>query len=109
MANVASSYRKQGRRTEAEKLEMQAMDTRKAHGQPGMYLYQGRWTEAEKLYVQVVDARQYTGLSILHPEVIWVDMPRLYLCFKLVSNSYTKRLGPSHPQTVAATADLKEW
>jgi hypothetical protein len=30
MANVASSYRKQGRRTEAEKLEMQAMDTRKA-------------------------------------------------------------------------------
>jgi hypothetical protein len=62
MANLAATYQSQGRWTEAEELEVQAMETRKrVLGQEhpdtltsmanlaSMYRGQGRWIEAEEL------------------------------------------------------------
>ena len=84
------------------------------------YRIQGRWAEAEKLFVQVMEASK-TVLGPEHPNTL-ITMwnlshtlkelhPRaealslLQACVRLLDN----RLGPAHPDTVAATADLKEW
>ena len=113
MDNLASTYRNQGRWTEAEKLFVQVMETRKTVLGPehpdtltsmdnlaSTYRNQGRWTEAEKLQVQVMETSK-TVLGPEHPDTLmsmWnlshtlkscADMLRLYLCFKLVSNSKT--------------------
>src|SRR6266516_3644333 len=68
MANLASTYREQGRWTEAEELQVQVMEIRKrVLGQEhpdtltsmsnlaSTYREQGRWTEAEGLQVQVME------------------------------------------------------
>ncbi len=69
MANLASTYRNQGRWTQAKELEVQVMETRKRvlgaeHPDTltskvnlaSTYRNQGRWTQAEELEVQgVVD------------------------------------------------------
>ncbi|KIW09738.1 hypothetical protein PV08_12022 [Exophiala spinifera] len=65
MANLASTYRHQGRWTQAEELEVQVMETMKrvlGEEHPSTltsmgnlastYRHQGRWTQAEKLEVQ---------------------------------------------------------
>ncbi|KZL83841.1 kinesin light chain 3 [Colletotrichum incanum] len=64
MANLASTYRNQGRWEEAEKLDVQVMETRKTKlgadhpdtltsmaNLASTYRNQGRWEEAEKLEV----------------------------------------------------------
>ena len=71
MRNLASTYRKRGRWTEAEKLQVQVMETRKTvfglehpdtlnvmGSLASTYNNQGRWTEAEKLDVQVMETRK---------------------------------------------------
>ena len=71
MANLASTYRNQGRWKEAEELEVQVMDVRKrvlGEEHPdtltnmanlaSTYQNQGRWKEAEELKVQVMEIRK---------------------------------------------------
>jgi hypothetical protein len=69
MANLASTYSDQGRRDEAEELQVQVMQTRTgvlgdehpstllSMGNLALtYWNQGRWKEAEELQVQVMQA-----------------------------------------------------
>ena len=78
MANLASTYRQQGRWNEAEQLQVQVMDMRKKllgaehpdtltsmANLASTYWQQGRWNEAEQLQVQVMD-RDCRGLSNPH-------------------------------------------
>ena len=82
MAWMASTYRNQGRWTEAEKLEVQVMETFKTVLGPEhpntltsmanlacTYGSQGRWTEAEKLDVQVMETSK-TVLGPEHPDTL---------------------------------------
>ena len=83
MANLASTYRIQGRWNEAEQLEIQVLDLRTKLLGPehpdtltsmgnlaGTYRYQGRWNEAEELQIQVMDMRK-TLLGAEHPDYAW--------------------------------------
>ena len=79
MANLASTYRNQGRWKEAEELEVKVMETRtRVLGEEhpstltsmanlaSTYWKQGRWKEAEELEVQVMETRKRVlGPSIL--------------------------------------------
>ena len=80
MANLASTYRNQGRWEEAEKLEVQVMETSKTKlgadrpdtltsmaSLASTYRNQGRWEEAERLQVQVMETRK-TKLGADHPD-----------------------------------------
>jgi len=71
MANLASTYRNQGRWPEAEELEVQVMKVSKAKlgedhpstlismaNLASTYRDQGRWPEAEELEVQVMKVRK---------------------------------------------------
>ena len=71
MANLATTYQKQGRWNEAEKLFVQVMDMRKKllgaehpdtissmANLARTYQKQRRWNEAEKLDVQIMDMRK---------------------------------------------------
>ena len=82
MANLASTYGNQGRWTEAEKIEVQVVETsRRVLGDEhpetltsmanlaSTYWNQGRWTEAEKIEVQVVETRRKV-LGDEHPETL---------------------------------------
>ena len=74
MANLASTYRNQGRWKEAEELNVQVMETRKRvlgaehpstlssmANLASTYRNQGRWKEAEELDVQVMEMRKRAG------------------------------------------------
>jgi Tetratricopeptide repeat len=133
IANLASTYRDQGRWTEAEKLEVQVMEIRKSilglehpdtlismANLASTYLNQGRWTEAEKLEVQVMETRK-SILGPEHPSTLntmnnlshtWKRQGRdsdalamLEACVPLLN----QQLGASHPHTMSATATLREW
>ncbi|KAN0082027.1 hypothetical protein V8E54_003325 [Elaphomyces granulatus] len=139
MNNLALTYQNQGRWTEAEKLFVQVMETRKMVLGPEhpntltsmnnlalTYQNQGRWTEAEKLFVRVMETSK-TVLGPEHPNTLtsmnnlaltyqrqgrWTELRRhdealsmLQACVQLRN----QLLGPSHPDTVAATATLKRW
>ena len=80
--NLASTYRKQGRWAEAEKLDVQVVETRKTVLGPehpdtlssmsslaSTYRNQGRWREAEKLDVQVIETRKAI-LGSEHPATL---------------------------------------
>ncbi|KAF1818224.1 uncharacterized protein K489DRAFT_292282, partial [Dissoconium aciculare CBS 342.82] len=80
MANLASTYRNQGRWGEAEQLEVRVMETSKTvlgaehpytltsmANLAGTYTDQKRWTEAEELLLPAVDAYQRV-LGISHPD-----------------------------------------
>ena len=82
---------------------------------------QGRWMETEKLLVQVME-KSKTALGPEHPDTltsmwnlsgtrIYAGILRPYLYFKLVFDSKTDIWVPhnAHPDTIAATADLKAW
>ncbi|KAN0066833.1 hypothetical protein V8E54_015005 [Elaphomyces granulatus] len=112
MNDLALTYQDQGRLVEAEKLQVQVMETYKTVLGPEHPLTltsmnnlasaswnQGRWTEAEKLNLQVLETRK----TKLHRHDEAVSM--LQACVQLRN----QRLGPSHPQTVSATATLKTW
>ena len=71
MADLASTYKNQGRWNEAEQLEVQVLDMRKKligeeHSDTltsmanlaSTYRNQGRWNEADQLDVQVMDMRK---------------------------------------------------
>jgi hypothetical protein len=71
VANLASTYRSQGRWAEAEELEVQVMEARNRVLGPehpdtlasignlaSTFWNQGRWTEAEELDTQVVEGTQ---------------------------------------------------
>ncbi|KAN0083378.1 hypothetical protein V8E54_002466 [Elaphomyces granulatus] len=62
-----------------------------------IYWYQKRWTEAEKLDVQAMEIKK----AVLGPE----QPETLVNCVQLQE----QRLGPTHPHTISATADLKAW
>ena len=84
------------------------------------YRDQGRWAEAEKLQVQVMETCKRV-LGPEHPDTLlsmWAlshtleklcrhgeALSMLQACVQLQN----QRLGPSHPDTVAATATLKQW
>ena len=84
------------------------------------YRNQGRWTEAEKLHVQVVVTRKMV-LGPEHPDTLtsmWnlshalnglgrhaEALSMLQECVNLRN----QRLGLTHPHTVAATAKLETW
>ena len=82
MNNLALTYWNQGRWTEAEKLQVQVMETTKTVLGPEhpdtlasinnlalTYWNQGRWTEAEKLEVQVMETSK-TVLGPDHPDTL---------------------------------------
>ena len=82
MANLASTYRNQGRWKEAEELEVQVMETRKRvlglehpdtltsmANLASTYRNQGRWKEAEELFVQVMETRKRV-LGLEHPDTL---------------------------------------
>jgi tetratricopeptide (TPR) repeat protein len=79
MANLASTYRNQGRWKEAEELEVQVMETRErvlGEEHPDTltsmanlavtYRNQGRWDEAEKLEVQVLETSRTSSAGVWH-------------------------------------------
>ena len=79
IANLGSTYRRQGRPNRAEELEMQVIQTGKkvlGHEHPDTlsmmaslattYHIQGRWNEAKELKVQVLETRKKV-LNKQHP------------------------------------------
>ncbi|GIZ49813.1 hypothetical protein CKM354_001283800 [Cercospora kikuchii] len=81
-AMVASTYRKQGRWTEAEELELEVVETSKATlgadhpdtlttmgNLASTYWAQGRWAEAEALGVEVMETSK-TTLGAFHPDTL---------------------------------------
>jgi hypothetical protein len=82
MANLASTYRNQGRWKEAEELEVQVMETREKvlgvehpstltsmANLASTVWNQGRWKEAEELEAQVVETRERV-LGVEHPSTL---------------------------------------
>ncbi len=82
MANLASTYRNQGRWDEAEKLQMDVMNTRKTKlgsdhpdtltimaNLESTYWNQGRWDEAEKIQMDVMNAK-IVKLGLDHPDTL---------------------------------------
>jgi len=133
LAWIASTYRHQGRWTEAEKLFVQVIETSKTALGPehpstltsmanlaSTYRNQGRWTEAEKLEVQVIETRK-TALGPEHPDTLasmwnlshpWKKQGRNSHALGLLEayvQLQRKRLGPTHPHAIAATVELEAW
>ncbi|KAL4919134.1 hypothetical protein BDW62DRAFT_209875 [Aspergillus aurantiobrunneus] len=128
MANLASTYRNQGRWNEAEKLGVQVMDTRKRHPDTltsmanlaSTYWNQGRWDEAEKLGVQVMDTRK-TVLGPEHPDTLismnnlaytWHSQQKIQDALALMGECLILRkrvLGSSHPHSISSSCSLQDW
>ncbi|KAH7304614.1 kinesin light chain [Stachybotrys elegans] len=130
MANLASTYRDQGRWEEAEKLFVQVMETRKTKlgedhpstltsmaNLASTYRNQGRWDEAEKLEVQVMDISK-TKLGVDHPDTLtsmanlastyrnqgrWDEAEKLEV--QVMDISKTK-LGADHPSALTSMGNL---
>ncbi|KAM6500326.1 hypothetical protein JOM56_003340 [Amanita muscaria] len=130
MANLACTYRNQGRWKEAESLEVQVMEASKEKLGPlhpstltamanlaCTYWNQGRWKEAESLFVQVMEASK-EKLGPLHPETLtamanlactcwnqgrWKEAESLFV---QVMEASKEKLGPLHPSTLTAMANL---
>jgi tetratricopeptide (TPR) repeat protein len=130
MANLATSYRNQGRWKEAEELEVQVMETSmKVFGQEhqdtltsmgnlaSTYWYQGRWKKAEELQVQVMETfKRILGQE--HPDTLtimnnlastydkqgrWTEAEILLI---EATNTCRTTLGDNHPNTVLTNASL---
>ncbi|KAI1370745.1 hypothetical protein F4677DRAFT_457595 [Hypoxylon crocopeplum] len=130
MANLASTYWNQGRWDNAEKLDVQVMETSKTKlgidhpdtltsmaNLASTYRNQGRWDDAEKLEVQVMETSK-TKLGIDHPSTLtsmanlastywnqgrWDDAEKLFV--QVMETSKTK-LGIDHPDTLTSMANL---
>ncbi|KXH46325.1 kinesin light chain protein [Colletotrichum salicis] len=119
MANLASTYRNQGRWKEAEEIEAVEGGGR-ATGAVRIYWMQGRLEEAEKLEVQVMETRK-TKLGADHPSTltsmaslacIWQSQDRWVDAIKLMRDCLHLRqqcLGVDHPDTVSSLSYLEEW
>jgi hypothetical protein len=133
MANLASTYRNQGRWTEAEELDVQVMETtRRVLGpeHPGTltsmanlastYRNQERWTEAEELDVQVMETRRRV-LGPEHPDTLasmnnlawtWKSQGRNHEASELITTCcklLTEKLGADHPNTKTSLETLNAW
>ncbi|KAK3328706.1 hypothetical protein B0H66DRAFT_596327 [Apodospora peruviana] len=123
-------YYDEGRWSEAEKLFMQVMETRKTKlgadhldmltsiaNLASTFWNQGRWEEAEKLFVQVMETRK-TKLGADHPDTLnsmanlastyrnqgrWDEAEKLDV--QVMETSKTK-LGADHPDTLTSIANL---
>ena len=130
MANLASTYRNQGRWKEAEELEVQVMETRKrvlGEEHPdtltsmanlaSTFWNQGRWKEAEELDVQVMETRKRV-LGAEHPSTLtsmanlastyrnrgrWKEAEELEV---QVMETSSRVLGAEHPSTLTCMANL---
>ncbi|KAJ5496696.1 hypothetical protein N7463_008683 [Penicillium fimorum] len=102
MANLALMFRDQGRWEEAEKLQVQVMETRKTKlgedhpdtltGMANLaltYTRQGRWEEAEKLQAQ--------------NQGRWEETEKLEV---QVMETRKTKLGDDHPDTLASMTNL---
>ena len=130
MANLASTYRNQGRWDEAEKLEVQVMKTslrvlKEEHPSTLTsmanlaltYWNQGRWDEAEKLQMQVMKTRKKV-LKEEHPDTLssMVNLAATYWnqgrwdkAEKLevqVMETRKRLLKEEHPDTLTSMANL---
>ncbi|KAK3326908.1 hypothetical protein B0H66DRAFT_530896 [Apodospora peruviana] len=123
-------YYDEGRWSEAEKLFMQVMETRKTKlgadhpstltsmaNLASTYRNQGRWEEAEKLFVQVMETRK-TKLGVDHPDTLtsmanlastfwnqgrWEEAEKLFV---QVMETRKTKLGVDHPDTLTSMANL---
>ncbi|KAM3470257.1 hypothetical protein MY5147_006524, partial [Beauveria neobassiana] len=130
MANLASTYRNQGRWEEAEGLEVQVIETSKTKlgadhpdtlasmaNLASTYRNQGRWEEAERLFVQVMETSK-TKLGADHPSTLtsmanlastygnqgrWEEAERLEV---QVMGTRKTKLGPDHPDTLTSMGNL---
>jgi nucleoside phosphorylase/tetratricopeptide (TPR) repeat protein len=127
---LASIYKNQGRWLEAEKLEVQVMETsmtKLGTDHPStltsmtslalIYSNRGRLTEAETLHLRVIDAFM-TQLGPDHPDTLtgMADLAIIYtsqgrwddaeLLQVRVLESVRKVLGEEHPSTLSALANL---
>ncbi|KAF4436977.1 hypothetical protein FACUT_6014 [Fusarium acutatum] len=126
MANLASTYRNQGRWKEAEELEVAVLETRKrALGEEhpstlttmanlaSTYRNQGRWKEAEELEVTVLETSKRT-LGEEHPDTLmsmanlastywsqrrWKEAEGLDMA---VIETRKRTLGEEHPSTLVS-------
>ena len=129
-AELASTYRNQGRWKEAEELEVQVMETRKrvlgpehpdtltSSGNLALtYQNQGRWREAQELEVQVVETSKRV-LGPEHPDRLR-SMSNLALGYSVqgrwkeaeelnvqVMETRGMVLGPEHPDTLTSSSNL---
>ncbi|KAJ5261105.1 hypothetical protein N7478_011700 [Penicillium angulare] len=129
-AMLAIAYRSQGRCEDAERLEVQVMETHKTKlgkEHPDMlasmanlaatYRNQGRWEEAELLEVQVMETHK-TKLSEDHPDTLksmanlaatyrnqgrWEETAELEV---QVMETRKTKLGEDHPSTLTSMANL---
>ncbi|KAF6843413.1 Kinesin light chain 5 [Colletotrichum musicola] len=130
MANLASTYRNQGRWKEAEELEVRVMEMWKRvlgeehpHTLTSManlaatYRNQGRWKEAEELEVRVMETRN-TVLGEEHPDTL-MSMGNLAATFRnqgrwkeaeelevRVMEMNKRVLGEEHPHTLTSMGNL---
>ena len=127
MANLAATYKNQGRWDEAEQLYVQVMDMRKKPFGAGtlssmenlaaIYRSQGSLNKAEQLDIQVMDMRKKL-LGAEHPDTLssmanlaatyrnqgrWSEAEQLEV---LVMNMRKKLYGAEHPDTLLSMANL---
>ncbi|PCD38687.1 hypothetical protein AU210_007153 [Fusarium oxysporum f. sp. radicis-cucumerinum] len=130
MANLASTYRNQGRWKEAEELDIAVIESRKrtlGEEHPSTltsmanlaltYWKQGRWKVAEELEVAVLESRKRT-LGEEHPSTLtsmanlastywnqgrWKEAEELEVA---VLESRKRTLGEEHPSTLTSMANL---
>ncbi|KAF1954310.1 kinesin light chain [Byssothecium circinans] len=129
MANLASTYRKQGRWIDAGSLDVQVMETRKTklgadhpHTLSSManLRNQGRWKEAEELGVQVMETRK----RVLGDEHTFTLTSMNNLAFTLKGKGLTDKaislmeecskpwvvvMGSQHPNTISSREALIMW
>ncbi|OBT39371.1 hypothetical protein VE00_10239 [Pseudogymnoascus sp. WSF 3629] len=130
MANLASTYRNQGRWDAAEELDVQVMETSKKKlgadhpdtltsmaNLASTYSNQGRWDAAEELFVQVMETRK-KKLGTDHPNTL-TSMANLAATYRdqgrwdaaeelqvQVMETRKKKLGADHPSTLNSMANL---
>ncbi|KAN0069937.1 hypothetical protein V8E54_012243 [Elaphomyces granulatus] len=124
MSNLALTYQYQGRLTEAEKLKTvlgpeHPNTVTSMHNLTSTFCSQGRWTEAEKLVLGPEHpdtlATMSNLASIYRNQGRWTEAEKLGQRAEALSllqdcvQLQEQRLGPTHPYTVSATADLKAW
>jgi tetratricopeptide (TPR) repeat protein len=130
MANLALTYRNQGRWKEAKELEVQVMETRKRvlgaehpstltsmANLASTFWDQGQWKEAEELEVQVMETRKRV-LGSEHPSTLtsmanlastfwnqgrWKEAEELFM---QVMETFKMVLGAEHPSTLTSIANL---
>jgi len=133
MANLAATYRKQGRWKEAEELEVGVMKTTKRElgkEHPDTlssmanlaltYWNQGCWKEAEELEVGVMETMKRV-LGEEHPDTL-TSMNNLAFTWKGQGQNpkatnlmgecvhlQTRILGANHPDTLSSSAAFTEW